>query len=42
MQTLDIDRPDMPDLQFVLFVTALCTAQAILTPVAICQNHGTI
>jgi len=27
MQTLDIDRPDMPDLQFVLLVTALCTSQ---------------
>lgn len=26
MQTLDIDRPDMPDLQFVLLVTALCTS----------------
>lgn len=27
MQTLDIDRPEMPDLQFVLLVTALCTSQ---------------
>ena len=27
MQTLDIDRPDMPDLQYVLLVTALCTSQ---------------
>jgi hypothetical protein len=27
MQTLDIDRPDMPDLQFVLLVTALCTSR---------------
>ncbi|MGH7232867.1 MAG: hypothetical protein ACREJU_16140 [Nitrospiraceae bacterium] len=27
MQTLDIDRPDMPDLQFVLLVAALCTAR---------------
>lgn len=27
MQTLDIHRPDMPDLQFVLFVTALCTSR---------------
>lgn len=27
MQTLDIDRPDMPDLQFILLVTALCTSQ---------------
>ena len=26
MQTLDIKRPDMPDLQFVLLVTALCTS----------------
>ena len=29
MQTLDIDRPDMPDLQFVLLVTALCTSPLI-------------
>lgn len=27
MQTLDIHRPDMPDLQFVLVVTALCTSR---------------
>lgn len=27
MQTLDIDHPDMPDLQFVLVVTALCTSR---------------
>jgi hypothetical protein len=27
MQTLDIERPDMPDLQFVLLVTALCTSR---------------
>lgn len=27
MHTLDIYRPDMPDLQFVLFVTALCTSR---------------
>ena len=27
MQTLDINRPDMPDLQFVLLVTALCTSR---------------
>jgi hypothetical protein len=27
MQTLHIDRPDMPDLQFVLLVTALCTSR---------------
>jgi hypothetical protein len=26
MQSLDVQNPDMPDLQFVLFVTALCTA----------------
>jgi hypothetical protein len=26
MQTLDIHRPDMPDLQFALLVTALCTS----------------
>ena len=27
MQTLDIDRPGMPDLQFVLLVAALCTSE---------------
>jgi len=27
MQTLDLHRPDMPDLQFVLLVTALCTSR---------------
>jgi hypothetical protein len=27
MQTLDIHHPDMPDLQFVLLVTALCTSR---------------
>lgn len=27
MQTLDIDRPNMPDLQFALLVTALCTSR---------------
>ena len=27
MQTLDIHRPDMPELQFVLLVTALCTSR---------------
>ena len=27
MHTLDIHRPAMPDLQFVLFVTALCTSR---------------
>lgn len=26
MQTLDIHRPEMPNLQFVLFVAALCTS----------------
>jgi len=26
MQTLDVQHPGMPDLQFVLFVSALCTA----------------
>jgi hypothetical protein len=27
MQTLDIHRPEMPELQFVLLVTALCTSR---------------
>ena len=27
MQSLDIHRPDMPDLQFVLLVVALCTSR---------------
>ena len=27
MQTLDIERPGMPDLQFVLLVAALCTSE---------------
>jgi hypothetical protein len=27
MQTLDIDRPNMPDLQFTLLITALCTSR---------------
>jgi hypothetical protein len=27
MQSLDIDRPGMPDLQFVLLVVALCTSR---------------
>lgn len=27
MQTLDIDRPNMPDLQFALLITALCTSR---------------
>lgn len=26
MQSLDVDHPGMPDLQFVLFVSALCTS----------------
>jgi len=26
MQTLDVDNPGLPDLQFVLMVAALCTA----------------
>ena len=26
MQSLDVNHPQMPDLQFVLFVTALCTS----------------
>jgi len=30
VQTLDIDRPGMPDLQFVLLVTALCTSRLTL------------
>jgi hypothetical protein len=30
MQTLDIHRPDMPNLQFVLLVTALCTSRLVL------------
>ena len=37
MQTLDIHRPEMPDLQFVLLVTALCTSRltAINIPYAL-------
>ena len=31
MQTLDIDRPDMPDLQFTLLVTGLCTSRQTST-----------
>jgi hypothetical protein len=27
MQTLNIHRPEMPELQFVLLVTALCTSR---------------
>ena len=27
MQTLDVDHPGLPDLQFVLMVAALCTAE---------------
>jgi hypothetical protein len=34
MQTLDIDRPEMPDLQFVLLVAALCTSGLIQCNVA--------
>lgn len=30
MQTLDIERPDMPDLQFALLITALCTSRLTL------------
>lgn len=30
MQTLDIDRPNMPDLQFALLITALCTSHLTL------------
>ena len=30
MQTLDIDRPNMPDLQFALLITALCTSRLTL------------
>ena len=29
MQTLDVHRPGMPDLQFALLVTALCTSRLI-------------
>lgn len=29
MQTLDVHRPEMPDLQFALVVTALCTSRLI-------------
>jgi hypothetical protein len=36
MQTLDIHRPEMPDLQFVLLVTALCTSR--LTALNIPEN----
>ncbi|MBK9309050.1 MAG: hypothetical protein IPM58_18595 [Nitrospira sp.] len=36
MHTLDIHRPDMPDLQFVLFVTALCTSR--LTTLNVSQS----
>ncbi len=37
MQTLDIHRPEMPNLQFVLLVTALCTSRltAINIPYAL-------
>jgi hypothetical protein len=30
MQTLDIDHPNMPDLQFALLITALCTSRLTL------------
>lgn len=30
MQTLDIDRPNMPDLEFALLITALCTSRLTL------------
>jgi hypothetical protein len=30
MQTLDIERPNMPDLQFALLITALCTSRLTL------------
>jgi hypothetical protein len=39
MQTLDIHRPDMPELQFVLLVTALCTSR--LTALNIPQSLRT-
>jgi hypothetical protein len=39
MQTLDIDRPDMPDLQFVMLVTALCTSRltSLNVPEVLCD-----
>ena len=38
MQSLDIQNPGMPDLQFVLFVTALCTADLNTINAALKQN----
>lgn len=40
MQTLDIDRPDMPDLQFVTLVTALCTSRltSLNVPEVLCDT----
>ena len=35
MHTLDIHRPAMPDLQFVLFVTALCTSRLTMLNIPI-------
>ena len=35
MHTLDIHRPAMPDLQFVLFVTALCTSHLTMLNIPI-------
>ena len=36
MQSLDVQHPGMPDLQFVLFVSALCTAN--LTTINVPEN----
>jgi hypothetical protein len=36
MPSLDVQHPDMPDLQFVLFVSALCTAD--LTTINVSQE----
>ena len=36
MPSLDVQNPDMPDLQFVLFVSALCTAD--LTTINVSQE----
>jgi hypothetical protein len=40
MQTLDIDHPGMPDLQFVLLVMALCTSRlpSLNVPEALCTT----
>jgi hypothetical protein len=40
MQTLDIHRPEMPELQFVLLVTALCASR--LTPLNIPYTLRTV